>query len=49
MCTIIIQASCKPDFFQMERGCKQGNLIAPYLFIIDEQILPYMVKQNIKI
>ena len=42
----IVQAGCKSDFFQIERGCKQGDPIAAYLFLLCAQILTYMIKQN---
>ena len=42
----IVQAGCKSDFFVIERGCKQGDPIAAYLFLICAQILTYMIKQN---
>ena len=42
----IIQAGCKSDFFKIERGCKQGDPIAAYLFLICAQILTYMIEQN---
>ena len=30
----ILQVGILSDFFPIERGCKQGETIAPYLFII---------------
>ena len=45
----IVQAGCKSDFFKIERGCKQGDPIAAYLFIICAQILTYMIDQDVNI
>ena len=42
----ILQVGVKPDFFKIERGCKQGDPIAPYLFIICAQILYYLINKN---
>ena len=35
----ILQAGVKSDCFPIERGCKQGDPIAPYLFLLCGQIL----------
>ena len=45
----ILQAGVKSDFFPIERGCKQGDLIAPYLFLLCGQILHYMIEVNVEI
>ena len=37
------------QFFKIERGCKQGDPIAAYLFIICGQVLNYMITQNSEI
>ena len=42
----ILQVGVKSDFFKTERGCKQGDPIAPYLFIICAQILYYLINKN---
>ena len=42
----IIQVGVKSDFLKIERGCKQGDPIAPYLFILCAQIMCYMIKHN---
>ena len=42
----VIQAGVKSEFFKIERGCKQGNPIAAYLFILCTQIMTYMITQN---
>ena len=45
----ILQAVVKSDFFPIERGCKQGDPIAPYLFLLCGQILHYMIEVNVEI
>ena len=45
----VVQAGVKSEFLKIERGCKQGDPIAPYLFILCGQILTYMIKDNNKI
>ena len=42
----ILQVGVQSDFFKIERGCKQGDPIAPYLFIICTQILNYLINKN---
>ena len=42
----ILQVGVKSDFFKIERDCKQGYPIAPYLFIICAQILYYLINKN---
>ena len=42
----VVQAGVKSDFFKIERGCKQGDPIAAYLFILCTQIMTYMILQN---
>ena len=44
--TSILQVGVKSDFSKIERGCKQGDPIAPYLFIICAQILYYLINKN---
>ena len=45
----IVQAEVKSDFFPIKTGCKQGNPIAPYLFLLCGQILHYMIEVNVEI
>ena len=45
----VIQAGVKSNFFKIERGCKQGDPIASYLFILCGQILFYLICQNVEI
>ena len=45
----VVQAGVKSEFLKIERGCKQGDPIAPYLSILCGQILTYMIKDNNKI
>ena len=39
----------KCESFNIERGCKQGDPIAPNLFIICSQILNYLINENSEI
>ena len=39
--TAVIQCGVKSDFVPAERGCKQGDPIAPYLYILGGQIMLY--------
>ena len=45
----ILQVRVKSDFFPVERGCKQGDPIAPYFFLLCGQILHYMIEVNVEI
>jgi exonuclease III len=42
----VIQIGYLSEFFKIERGCKQGDPLAPYLFIICAEILAELIKQN---
>ena len=35
----ILQVGVLSEFFPIERGCKQGDPIAPYLFLLCAQVL----------
>ena len=45
----VLQSGIKSEFFKIQRGCKQSDPIAAYLFIIGGQILNYLISQNIEI
>ena len=45
----VIQCGVKSDFVPVERGCKQGDPIAPYLYILGGQIMCYMIDYNLEI
>ena len=45
----VIQSGFLSASINIERGCRQGDPIVPYLFILCAQILCYMIIQNKKI
>ena len=36
-------------WFQVERGCRQGDPLSPYIFLICSEVLAHMIRQNDKI
>ena len=42
----ILQVGILSEFFPIERGCKQGDPIAPYLFLLCAQVLYEMIQSN---
>ena len=42
----IIQNGFMSDFFYLKRGCRQGNPISPYIFILCGEILGKMIRNN---
>ena len=35
-----------PKQFDIQRGCREGDTVAPYLFILCAEILSILIKQN---
>ena len=46
----IIQNGFMSDFFKLKRGCRQGDPLSPYIFIMCAEVLGHMIRneQNIK-
>ena len=42
----IIQNGFMSDFFKLKRGCRQGDPISPYIFILSAEILGKMIRKN---
>ena len=45
----VIQSGIFYDFFNIERGCRQGDPISPYLFNLCVEILAIMIRENTSI
>ena len=43
--TVIVNNKPTPWFF-LERGCRQGDPISPYIFLLCAEILAHMIRQN---
>ena len=43
--TVIVNNTPTP-WFSIERGCRQGDPISPYLFLICSEVLACMIRQN---
>ena len=46
--TVIVNNSPTP-FFPVERGCRQGDPISPYIFLICSEILAHIIRQSDRI
>lgn len=44
--TSIVQNGFISDFFYLKRGCRQGDPISPYLFLLCAEILGKMIRQD---
>ena len=42
----IIQNGFMSDFFNLKRGCRQGDPISPYIFILCAEVLGKMIREN---
>ena len=46
--TVIVN-NTPSSWFPIERGCRQGDPISPYIFLICSEVLACMIRQNPKI
>ena len=42
----VIQSGFLSEFFPVQRGCRQGNPLSPYIFLLCAEILALMLKSN---
>ena len=42
----VLQSGYLSNQFRIERGCRQGDPVAPYLFLLVAEILSVLIKQN---
>lgn len=45
----VLQCGFLSEQFKIQRGCRQGDTVAPYLFLICADILAILIKQNFEI
>ena len=48
-CTCILQNGHMIEYFCLLRGCRQGDPIPPYIFILCAEVLSHMIKKDIHI
>ena len=42
----VTQNCCLSDFFTIQRGCKQGDPLSPYIFLLCAEILGILVRHT---
>lgn len=42
----ILQNGHMTEYFSLQRGCRQGDPISPYIFILCAEVLGHMIRQN---
>ena len=45
----ILQNGFMSEFFYLKRGCRQGDPVSPYIFILCVEVLGYMIRKDKKL